>query len=231
MLDESLLLASARATASTGAYDTKPQRYFAGVRTDFLARLNPQNHRRVLEIGCGYGDTGVEALGRGLCQEYVGVELIERAAREAEKGLTAVLIGDIETIDLPFDDGSFDAVLISEVLEHLRDPWAALRRIVAKLRPGALLMASSPNLCHWRILLDLFRGRFDYTDVGSMDRTHLRWFTPATYAKMFEEAGVRVEAVNPMSKWGPRARLALICTCGGAKHLLMRQVCVIGTVK
>jgi hypothetical protein len=66
------------------------------------------------------------------------------------------------------------------------------------VKPGGRVFASSPNIAHWRPIWDLINGRFDYTQQGLMDRTHLRWFTPASYRRMFEAAGVVVDSLRPL---------------------------------
>jgi 2-polyprenyl-3-methyl-5-hydroxy-6-metoxy-1,4-benzoquinol methylase len=48
-----------------------------------------------------------------------------------------VLIGDVETLDLAALEGQFDALIVSEVLEHLVDPWGVLKRLANWLKPGA----------------------------------------------------------------------------------------------
>jgi 2-polyprenyl-3-methyl-5-hydroxy-6-metoxy-1,4-benzoquinol methylase len=54
---------------------------------------------------------------------------------------------DIETEALPFEDGSFDALILNEVLEHLRiNPVFTLREARRVLRPGGTLLLSTPNL-------------------------------------------------------------------------------------
>lgn len=219
------------AAAGVDAYDAKPDVYFAGVRSDFLQLLKQHApaDARVLEVGCGFGETGREALQQHLAGEYFGCELDRDAAATAATYLTQVLAGDIETLDLPWPDASLDAVLISEVLEHLHDPWAVVRRLAGLLKPGGVILASSPNVSHYRIIAQLLRGRFEYADVGPMDRTHLRWFTPVSYAQMFEDAGFATRHVGPMTPAGRKTKLLRAASLGLLPaSLFMRQVKYIG---
>lgn len=210
------------------AYASKSTAYFAGVRQDFLTKLSHHGGGVVLEIGCGSGETGAAAMAAGLSDRYVGVELFPDAAAVARTRLSEVLEGDVERITLPWPDATFDAVLMSEVLEHLIDPWAVVARIVPMLRPGALVMASSPNVAQFSIVKSLIAGRWDLADSGPMDRTHLRWFTPSTYGAMFETAGIRVDSMEPLSPPGPNGRLFNILTLNRWKHLTFRQISLIG---
>lgn len=211
----------------TASYAEKRSDYFTGARRDFVAMLPDDGEASILEIGCGTGATGALALAQGKCQRYVGVELMEPAAAEARKVLTEVITGNVENLDLEFPAASFDALIMSEVLEHLADPWAVLRRLGPMLKPGARVLASSPNVSNWKIIRQLFRGRFDLTERGIMDRTHLRWFTPGTYGEMFESCGFQVDKVYPISPLKPHQQV-IAAVLGGKQHLFCSQICVSG---
>lgn len=209
-------------------YGRKPDGYFAGARADFVARLPRAPNARVLEVGCGAGTTGVLALATGRASHYAGVELFEPAAAAARKVLSEVVVGDVERLVLPWAPASFDVLILSEVLEHLIDPWAALARLAELVRPEGRVLASSPNVSHWRVIRELLAGRFEHSDRGVFDRTHLRWFTPATYRTMFERAGFAVDDVWALTARGPRSRLFSLATSGRFDHLIMTQICLEG---
>jgi SAM-dependent methyltransferase len=205
-------------------YDGKTDRYFAGARQDFVSMLPVGTDVRVLEIGCGSGDTGALALAQGRAAHYTGVDISAKAAQKAAGVLSEVLIGDIERMPLPWRPASFDALILSEVLEHLVDPWAVLARLGPLVKSGGLALASSPNVSHYSIIANLARGRFELTDFGAMDRTHMRWFTPATYRALFEAASFAVEKVEPVTAFAPRTCLLSRLTGGRLDHLFMRQI-------
>lgn len=181
------------------SYEAKPQAYYTNPRTDYVDLLPESASASILELGCGDGATGALALKNGKCGSYVGIEMFVPMAERAREVLTTVHVGNVETMTLPYAPASFDALILSEVLEHLVDPQAVVNRLTPLLRPGALVFASSPNIAHWRNILGLCQGQFEYTEAGMMDRTHLRWFTPASFAAMFETAGVRVDRVAPFN--------------------------------
>jgi 2-polyprenyl-3-methyl-5-hydroxy-6-metoxy-1,4-benzoquinol methylase len=209
------------------SYDHKEQRYFAGVRNDFIDQLGPDRNRAILEIGCAEGSTGAYAKAEGKCGLYVGVELFPSAASVAASRLDRGYTANIESFDLPEPRNSFDVLIASEVLEHLVDPWAVLRRLRTYLRPGGLVMASSPNVAHYSVIWMLLKGDWTLADIGRMDRTHLRWFTPRSYADMFQSCGFEVLCTEPLRRPGPRAKLIAKLSRGRLEHLFIGQIVVV----
>jgi 2-polyprenyl-3-methyl-5-hydroxy-6-metoxy-1,4-benzoquinol methylase len=220
-------------TMSTNASGTppehrKPSRYFEGARQDFVDALPLDSKASILELGCANGGTGASALASGKCGRYVGIEISDAAAAVARPRLSQVIVGDVEKLDLPWDEATFDALIMSEVLEHLVDPWTVVPRLVNLVKPGGMVMASSPNVSHYRIILELIAGRWELKDSGVMDRTHLRWFTPASFREMFEGAGVSVTRLAAVAPPGPRARVIGALSGGLLDHLLIRQINLFG---
>jgi 2-polyprenyl-3-methyl-5-hydroxy-6-metoxy-1,4-benzoquinol methylase len=219
----------AEAAANEGLarfYRSKQPSYFSGARADFVARLAVDQTAQILEIGCGTGATGALALLSGRARHYVGIELFEEAAAQARTHLDEVLVGDVECLEFPWQPCTFDALILSEVLEHLVEPWAVLKRLHPFVRPGATILASSPNIAHWRVIRELIAGRFRLADQGVFDRTHMRWFTPESFAAMFERAGYDVVRIDPVTPFSRRTRMISKCTGGRWDHLFMTQICL-----
>ena len=214
-----------RPTLIRDAYQAKGDAYFANARVDYVDSLPIDPSAAILELGCGDGATGRLALQQQKAGTYVGVEVFEPVATQAKKVLTAVHIGDIESIVLPYEPNTFDVLICSEVLEHLRDPEEVLTRLIKLLRIGGRIYASVPNIAHWRIVLGLIRGRFDYRDFGPMDRTHLQWFTPKTFVEMLVRAGIEVELVQPT---GRKTHIKDVLAGLPLGHLVWSQIDVAG---
>jgi 2-polyprenyl-3-methyl-5-hydroxy-6-metoxy-1,4-benzoquinol methylase len=210
------------------AYAGKSDAYFVGARVDLVDRLPADPRASILEIGCGSGETGAIALDRGRAARYCGVELVVGAAEKARRVLSEVVVGDVERLALPWSPGEFDALILSEVLEHLVAPWDVLARLAPLVRPGGIVLASSPNISHWRVIRELLAGRFVLADQGVFDRTHMRWFTPATYRAMFEGAGIAVTRLGPVTPFAPRTALLSRLSGGRLDHLFMVQICLEG---
>lgn len=79
--------------------------------------------------------------------------------------------------ELPPLDDPFDVIICADVLEHLSDPARVLASLLRYLGRDGLVIVSVPNIAHLWVRLQLLIGRFDYTDRGILDRTHLRFFT------------------------------------------------------
>jgi len=155
--------------------------------TDRRARLlAPLVHgKRYLDFGCGAGAVLLAARAQGA--EAAGVELNQQH-REALTGEHGVRV----TRDLAELEGSFDVVSLFHVLEHLKDPVAALRGIRERLAPGGQLVVEVPHADD--ALLSVYESEnfknFTYWTC------HLYLFTEATLAAVLRKAGfdrVRVE--------------------------------------
>jgi 2-polyprenyl-3-methyl-5-hydroxy-6-metoxy-1,4-benzoquinol methylase len=150
--------------------------------------------RRVLDVGCSSGYLARPLVARGCT--VVGIEQDPIAAEEARTVCAEVLVGDAETIELPFEAASFDVVLCGDLVEHLRDPERLLSRLRPLLRPDGRLVLTTPNVANWTNRLGLLFGRWRYTDRGILDRTHLHLFTRATLVETLERAGYRLVVLD-----------------------------------
>jgi 2-polyprenyl-3-methyl-5-hydroxy-6-metoxy-1,4-benzoquinol methylase len=150
--------------------------------------------KRVLDVGSSSGYLAKPLRERG--NTIVGLELDATAAREAERYCERVLVGDVETMELPLEPASFDVVLCGDLIEHLRTPGAALARLRPFLKPGGRLVVSTPNVANWAIRLSLLAGRWEYTDRGILDRTHAHLFTRRSLVRTLEQAGYHIERVD-----------------------------------
>ena len=109
---------------------------------------------RVLDVGAGFGRHVFECARRGarsVALDYAADEVIQtrhtlgamlEAGEIPPEGSLGVLRGD--ATKLPFEDGSFDVVITSEVLEHIQDDRTAIAEMVRVLRPGGRFAATVP---------------------------------------------------------------------------------------
>lgn len=187
--------------------------YYAQVRSDVLGML-PSGVKRVLDVGCGSGATGAEARKRFGLDEIIGIEYDPDVAELARRHLDQVFVGDIESIDLPFPAGYFDAIICADVLEHTRDPWSVLRRLRPLLSDSGSLVISIPNIRHLSVMLKIFFDRFEYEPHGILDRGHLRFFTRHTVLDMLDSTGFVVDRMEANVSRGWKWTLISICSLG-----------------
>jgi len=180
---------------------------------DRLFEQIPAPAGAVLEIGCGAGVLGEHLKRSGKAARVVGVELNPLAAAVARSRLDEVHIGDIETMSLDHWSGRFDTLVVADVLEHLRDPWAALFRLRACLKEGGTVIASIPNIGHYKIIKKLLFTEWRYEPGGILDHTHLRFFTRGSIEDLFRNTGFEILRVERdgrqhwWSRWfGPFSR-------------------------
>ena len=149
---------------------------------------------RILDVGCAAGYLGKILRQRG---HYVaGIESDATSAKKARVYYDVFHLADIETFAFP-DRQEFDYILFADILEHLRDPAAVLRKAIPALRDTGKLIISVPNVANWIIRLSLLFGNFDSADRGILDKTHLHFFTLRTLTKMMGEVSCRVLDVTP----------------------------------
>jgi 2-polyprenyl-3-methyl-5-hydroxy-6-metoxy-1,4-benzoquinol methylase len=174
----------------------------------------------LLEIGCGEGAFAAQ-LKKVRAEtdsrvEVWGVEMDATAAEKASAVLDRVLQGDVAGVlpDLPL--GHFDCLVLNDVIEHVEDPWDLLRSLRPLLRPGGALVASIPNVRYFFNVVDLaVHGRWDYTEEGILDRTHMRFFTRSSMINLLEDCGFSVEAAVGINPTGSvKFRLVNLLTLG-----------------
>ncbi|MDA8290389.1 MAG: class I SAM-dependent methyltransferase [Actinomycetota bacterium] len=172
-----------------------PYPYPDDVRTEML-RFVPRGIERLLDVGCGWGGFGHAVKTRDPAVEVWGVEVSATACESARDRVDRVVHGPFPDA-LGSDAPHFDCVVFNDVLEHLVDPWHALERTRDLLAPGGVVVASIPNVRDLRVVAPLvLLGRWQYTDTGLLDRTHLRFFTLSSVVDLFRSAGYSVESVD-----------------------------------
>jgi SAM-dependent methyltransferase len=149
---------------------------------------------KILDAGAASGYLGKVWKANG--HYVVGIEYDEATAETARDYYDALQIADIESFIFP-DSGEFDYIVFADVLEHLRDPAAVLRRCLPALKESGKLIISVPNVANWVIRLSLLFGNFDYMDRGILDRTHLRFFTLKSLEELMNEVSCEVLTAIP----------------------------------
>lgn len=127
-------------------------------------------------------------------------------ALEADKRLNAVFVGAFgDTLSLPI--GEYDCVVFNDVLEHMVDPAGALGYARTLLKPAGCIVASIPNIRHfptvWKLVV---HGRWEYAEAGTLDRTHLRFFTKESIKNLFREAGYTITQLTGINRYAVNSK-------------------------
>jgi 2-polyprenyl-3-methyl-5-hydroxy-6-metoxy-1,4-benzoquinol methylase len=164
--------------------DDHRDRIYKNNGNESLLALLDDDPRMVLDVGCGAGDNAYLLNSRYPGCEVHGITHSRAEAKIAGQLMTACWVFDIEG-DIPEDLRSlkFDAVILSHVLEHLRDPATILEKFAKLLLPGGCAIVAVPNTLSWAMRWQFIRGRFEYQLDGVLDDTHLRFFTYFTADK------------------------------------------------
>ncbi len=149
---------------------------------------------KVLEVGCDLGATLFEIQScYPNCQTY-GLDINE-AAVDIARHIAKVKYGNIDELTIPFEE-KFDYIIFGDVLEHLRHPEEVVRMCRELLCENGHIIASIPNVMHISVMEELIEGRFRYSDVGLLDRTHIHLFTYYEIMTLFQDAGYEVKDIN-----------------------------------
>ncbi len=160
-------------------------------------RLKPGD--RVLDAGCGAGRhvceafriKGVDVVGidlnwEDLCKTATTLYLMHMQ----DGGQERCLISRADVARLPFKDGAFDAVICSEVLEHIQDNRKAVRELIRVLKPGGELVISVPRYLPERICWALSEAY--HNEPGG----HIRIYKRRELQALLEVAGVTCRAIR-----------------------------------
>lgn len=148
----------------------------------------------ILDVGTASGYLGKVWRKNG--HFVAGIEYDAATAEKAREHYDTFQVADIERFEFP-DRPEFDYIVFADVLEHLRDPAAVLRRCIPALKESGKIIISVPNIANWIIRLSLLAGKFDYMDRGILDRTHLRFFTLRSLKGLMSEISCDVVDAIP----------------------------------
>ena len=158
---------------------------------------------RVLDVGCASGYLG-EALGGRKCEMW-GIEPDLKSFTIAQaKGYKKIINSSIEEALPLLGAEGFDVIIVADVLEHLVNPNLTLNELKRFCKPNGKILVSLPNVAHYSVRQSLLFGKWDMTDTGILDRTHLHFFTLKTIKTLFKEAGWEIEALRPrgdLERW------------------------------
>ncbi len=159
-------------------------------RKDLFVKLVGKGNK-ILEVGCRAGNL-TQFFKDG--NEVTGVDVDRNALKlfEERLGCKGHWV-DMDSENLPFENGQFDVVVFSEVMEHLRFPQKALAEIARVLKKSGRMIGSVPNAFRLRNRLKFLRGKPFETDPS-----HFRSYSHRTLRAEVQKLFDRVE-IHPVS--------------------------------
>ncbi len=164
----------------------------------------------LVDLGCGDGAFTAAFAERARPARTIGVETEPTLAAQAESRGIEILAIDLGG-ELPFEDGSIDAIVSNQVIEHLADTDVFLREIRRVLKPNGYVVLSTNNLASWHNVASLVAGwqpmpnhvsdevivgnplNVDDHDAGSPYPMHRRIFTNRALRELAAHHGLRIE--------------------------------------
>ncbi len=171
------------------------------VRTIF-EWINPQNDDLILDCACGRGFYLNMFRYVSACR-LVGLELEWPVIQKAQRNvghLSAIMLNNANMYALPYADNTFDAVILSEILEHIERDVDGLREVLRVLKPGGVVAITVPNANYpfWWDPINKSLETVFHTHVGSgplagIWANHMRLYTAEQLRSAVEAAGFVVE--------------------------------------
>jgi 2-polyprenyl-3-methyl-5-hydroxy-6-metoxy-1,4-benzoquinol methylase len=153
-----------------------------------MIRRHARTGGTLLDLGAAGGE--LTAAVRDHFSRTIGFEFDADCLPLLTTRVEHAVIADLERLKrLP---SNIDAIVLADVLEHLRSPRAALDLVHDALEPDGYIFVSVPNIANITVRLGLLFGIFEYRDRGILDHTHLRFYTARTIRREIESAGFRI---------------------------------------
>lgn len=172
-----------------------PPKYDSSFNKDVFDQIEPGT--TCLDVGCWTGNIGQKLINEKNCT-VDGIDRYENVLEKAKLvGYRNLFKFDLNQDIIDLGDNRYDIVIFADVLEHTINPQEILRNLKKYVKPTGKIIISVPNVAFILNRLLLLVGKWDYTQFGTLDNTHLRFFTIKTGRKLVSDAGYNVEKVKP----------------------------------
>lgn len=162
-----------------------------------LTQMLSSEAMQILDVGCGAGSNAALIRRANPAAKLFGITISAEEARAAADHIDKVWVCDVEEgFPEELSRFQFDAIIFSHVLEHLRDPARIVAASIRFLRDGGSMLIAVPNVVNWRQRWKLLLGQFEYEQSGTMDETHLRFFTFHTADRYLLSQAPQLECVE-----------------------------------
>lgn len=162
--------------------------YYDGLNIKLFNAI-PRNSRNILELGCANGKLGELFKKINPNTVWTGIDISANAIAEASKKIDKAYQADIESEDLKKIGNGFDAIVIGDLLEHLKNPEKILSDLYNLSSENSTIICCIPNVAHISVVERFLSGDFTYDENGLLDKTHTRLFSSSSAIKNFLDSG------------------------------------------
>lgn len=162
---------------------------WSAARTEIVNIMDIKSGMDILDIGCANGKT-LKFIKENYDVNPYGIEPDKELAKQAMQW-AEIYPTTVEEFLKTCTGKKFDAIIMADVIEHLREPWMVVRDLAGRLKDGGAIYASIPNFMHASVIWNLFAcGSFAYSSNDIVNKEHLRFFTMNDIANLFKIAGL-----------------------------------------
>lgn len=181
-----------------------------------------------LDVGCWTGNMGDQLITNKSCV-VDGIDFKDDVLKKAkDRGYRNTYNFNLNAENLNFDriENKYDFIIFADVLEHVINPEYILTELSKKLNDGGHVVISLPNVAFLLNRLNLLFGKWDYKEFGTLDKTHLKFYTIKTGQKFVKSTGLDVEKVLPYNQFGLLRYISPLDTM--LPNLLCYQFLIVG---
>jgi|SaaInlStandDraft_2_1057019.scaffolds.fasta_scaffold122895_2 2-polyprenyl-3-methyl-5-hydroxy-6-metoxy-1,4-benzoquinol methylase len=140
----------------------------------------------VLDVGSSSGFLASDIKSKDYCLTCIDIEETKNISEDIDIYIKA----DLEKYTDIQLKGDYDYIIMADVIEHIRDSNGLVKYLGKYLRnKNSRIIVSVPNIAIWYYRLSLLFGEFNYTEKGTLDHTHVHFYTKKTIIKLLKESG------------------------------------------
>lgn len=152
-----------------------------------IIRKQP-NGSRILDVGSNDGYVGKDFVN---IHDFYGIDYMKETVENCKKIYKDCDLYDLNDLKPLKWRHKYDLIIFADVLEHVIDPATSLKYFVDKyLNDQGMVIISLPNIANWQIRARLMLGKFDYTETGIMDKTHLHLYTYKSAIELIDKCNL-----------------------------------------
>ena len=162
------------------------------IRKKTVFSLITDNNSKILDIGCGFGDTAIELALKG--NQVLGIDIDKEVINQAKQlaadfNVNNAVFENEDFLSKDFKGEEFDGIILSEALEHFDDPLPIIKKVQCLLKNGGWLVISIPNIAS-------LRNRLVFVLIGvfpDSQEFHRYYFTRKDLSSRLRASGFRIE--------------------------------------